>query len=69
MIDAQQIPDEVVNAICKRLAAAAVNHFEARAAIAAALNAWPNGGIDDPVPGGSVPAIILPLPQEPPHDR
>jgi hypothetical protein len=70
MIRMEQIPDEVVEAAARALADDAklnwgdipyahnVMRKEARAAIAAALNAWPGGGLI------KWPAIFLPLPQK-----
>ena len=54
MIRADMIPDEAWEAAMKTDPRDGL-----RAAIAAALNAWPNGGLI------KWPAIFLPLPQEP----
>jgi hypothetical protein len=77
-IDPEQIPDEVVEAA--KLAAAeylatGVNHTEEKlfsAAITAALNAWPNAKTlrdDGRRQTYIVPALILPLSQEPNNDQ
>ena len=75
MIDAKQIPDEAVEAAVKAFDAseedAYVSHaHDIRAAITAALNAWPGMKYTGPTGGGlsqelfQAPLIILPLPQE-----
>ena len=60
MIRPDQIPDEVVEAMW-------VAHFEKgksyRAAIAAAINAWPNGDVVGKYDNDDT-ALLLPLPQE-----
>ena len=68
MIDPAQIPPEVVEAAAKQIhrhssKPMSVQEAErlARAAIAAALSAWPNAWISASVGNGS---LILPLPQE-----
>ncbi len=71
MIRAEQIPDEVVEAAARAYAILNEGHDEwwhlraerTRAAIAAALNAWPDAGIEEYVNGDR--GIFLPLPQEP----
>lgn len=71
MIRAEQIPDEVVEAAARAYAILNEGHDEwwhlraerARAAIAAALNAWPDAGIEEYVNRDR--GIFLPLPQEP----
>ncbi len=71
MIDPAQIPDEVVEAAAAFLHGAweEATEFdrkaykdEARATIAAAINAWP--GVGDEYPGDGTPCLILPVPQE-----
>jgi hypothetical protein len=79
MITAEQIPPEVVEVAARALADDALLNWadvpyahnvmrgEARAAIAAALNAWPNAKTlrdDGRRQTYIVPAIILPLPQQ-----
>ena len=66
MIRAEQIPMEVVEAAAYvyRTVPLYTTHDDAiRAAIAAALNAWPDAGIEEYVNGDR--GIFLPLPQEP----
>ena len=65
MIDAKQIPDEVVEAARRAYYAEKPCGF--RESIAAALNAWPNA-----IPTTATdhllvarPALVLPLPKEP----
>jgi hypothetical protein len=60
------VPDEVVEAAVKRYyeAAQGIGYKGAmRAGLAAALNAWPDAGIEEYVNGDR--GIFLPLPQEP----
>ncbi len=75
MIDPKQIPDEVVEAAAKTLMDPDYPNSwpawmdEARAAIAAALNAWPGAlhSPDEVIDGELLPPIIslpFPLPQE-----
>ena len=66
MIDPKQIPDEVVEAFRK---AWMDGNLTTRAAIAAAINAWPGALIspDEVIDGELLPPIIslpFPLPQE-----
>ena len=69
MIRAEQIPDEVVEAAAKTLMAPDYPNSwpawmdEARAALAAALNAWPGAHTWDTGQVWHHPAIVLPLPQ------
>ena len=67
MIDPKQIPDEVVLALHDSLVeegGAVVPACYCRAALAAALNAWPSGYIE-PFEWASKPDIlILPLPKD-----
>ena len=65
MIDAKQIPDEVVTAVLQKFPLIFSNQYEARLFLAAALNAWPSAR--QAHNGSSVslaPHIILPLPKE-----
>ena len=63
MIRAEQIPDEVAFALLDIYTLWLGDTDQARAAIAAALNAWP--GMEKAWYEGNTPtAIILPLPQE-----
>jgi hypothetical protein len=74
MIDPKQIPDEVVLALHDSLVeegGAVVPACYCRAAIAAALDAWPQGNLHTPIPYAgaprpsfTLPAIILPLPKD-----
>jgi hypothetical protein len=60
MVDPKQIPDEVVWKLQDklwRMGGASVD--ETRAALAAALAAWPGAG--DEYPGDGTPCLILPL--------
>lgn len=59
MLKAEQIPDEVVEA----LAVAWRDEMNSAHALAAAINAWPDAGIEEYVNGDR--GIFLPLPQEP----
>jgi hypothetical protein len=70
VITADQIPDEVVEAAARTLAGSAQLNLmawnaHARAAIAAALNAWPDMEVR---PTFNPSRIILPLTQEIPDD-
>jgi hypothetical protein len=64
MIDPAQIPDEVVEAAAKAIGEETYETLRdaARAAIAAALAAWPHAEIDSQY---DVDFLILPLTQEP----
>jgi hypothetical protein len=59
MIDAKMIPDDVVEVYC----AAYLDNKDIRAALAAALAAWPNATKDELEPGDE-PFLILPLPKD-----
>jgi hypothetical protein len=61
MIKAEQIPDEVVEAMLKSIGSF-FNREEARAACAAMLNAWPDAEWDRLYKGSAV-QLILPLPE------
>jgi hypothetical protein len=72
MIRAEQIPDEVVeaalpfSALCAYYCKPSANDCQCRQnlfrAIAAAINSWPDAGIEEYVNGDR--GIFLPLPQE-----
>jgi hypothetical protein len=63
MIDPKMIPDEVVERLCEGLSY--WDREATRAALAAALNAWPNLQVDtDWGRPGCAYKIILPLPKE-----
>lgn len=67
MIDPKQIPDEVVEAMRESITDTVmfINEKEARAAIVATLNAWPEMELR---PTFNPSRIILPLTQESPND-
>lgn len=77
----EQIPDEVVEAAAKAIAddaklnwddvpyAHKVMRGEARAAVAAALNAWPGAEIHNFDGWTHCEGVVLPLPQEADNDR
>ena len=62
MIKAEQIPDEVVEAAAMQLPGMAGHQRYVRAAIAAALNAWPGAWHIDA--DDFEEKLILPLPEE-----
>jgi hypothetical protein len=64
MIKPEQIPDEVVERLCEGLSY--WDREATRAALAAALNAWP-GMVERHFPNDPtrVPGVFLPLPKEP----
>ncbi len=66
MITAEQIPDEVAFALLDRYALWRGDTDQARAAIAAALAAWP--GVEFKMNGVMRTFYILPLPQETRHE-
>jgi hypothetical protein len=67
MIDPKQIPDEVVEAMRESITDTVmfINEKEARAAIVAALNAWPGAALAQRTyPTIGTKRISLPIPQE-----
>ena len=63
MIKPEQVPDEVMHALSLRLDYVATKQ-EWRAAIAAAINAWPGMYTRADEPDATDTAIILPMPPE-----
>jgi hypothetical protein len=61
MIDAKQIPDEVVEALCNHVGPV-MTRADWRAAIAAGLEAWPNARLDYWAHYDG--ALLLPLPKD-----
>ena len=65
MIDPKTIPDEAVKALERALLGRPLSTRNCTAAIAAALSAWPDAGIEEYVNGDR--GIYLPFPTEKPE--
>ena len=64
MIRADMIPDEVVEAAARAIQKETGSFNEARAAIVAALSAWPGAEINQRICSRGTEYLILPLPAE-----